>query len=173
MWWRTVDPVRAVPPTRNAVLDDSASVLFLTEIMRGMAYTLGAFFDKKVTVRILQRSAAGSSRGPRRTSRAADALPPQPRTRTQIMYPFEKGAISPRFRGEHALRRYPTGEERCIACKLCEAVRARKSVQSGSWSGRAAGVCARGWLGQTEGTHLALPWPCLWCTGVPSPGHHH
>jgi len=40
------------------------------------------------------------------------------------MYPFEKGAISPRFRGEHVLRRYPTGEERCIACKLCEAVRA-------------------------------------------------
>ena len=39
-----------------------------------------------------------------------------------INYPFEKGAISPRFRGEHALRRYPTGEERCIACKLCEAV---------------------------------------------------
>ena len=39
-----------------------------------------------------------------------------------INYPFEKGAISPRFRGEHALRRYPDGEERCIACKLCEAV---------------------------------------------------
>lgn len=39
-----------------------------------------------------------------------------------LNYPFEKGAISPRFRGEHALRRYPTGEERCIACKLCEAV---------------------------------------------------
>jgi NADH-quinone oxidoreductase chain I len=38
------------------------------------------------------------------------------------MYPFEKGPISPRFRGEHALRRYPTGEERCIACKLCEAI---------------------------------------------------
>ncbi len=36
--------------------------------------------------------------------------------------PFEKGPISPRFRGEHALRRYATGEERCIACKLCEAV---------------------------------------------------
>ena len=34
---------------------------------------------------------------------------------------FEKGAISARFRGEHALRRYPSGEERCIACKLCEA----------------------------------------------------
>ncbi|KAF5448818.1 hypothetical protein F2P56_029317, partial [Juglans regia] len=40
-----------------------------------------------------------------------------------INYPFEKGPLSPRFRGEHALRRYPTGEERCIACKLCEAVR--------------------------------------------------
>ena len=39
-----------------------------------------------------------------------------------INYPFEKGKISPRFRGEHALRRYPSGEERCIACKLCEAV---------------------------------------------------
>jgi NADH-quinone oxidoreductase subunit I len=39
-----------------------------------------------------------------------------------INYPFEKGAVGPRFRGEHALRRYPNGEERCIACKLCEAV---------------------------------------------------
>ncbi|GER50367.1 NADH-quinone oxidoreductase subunit I [Striga asiatica] len=39
-----------------------------------------------------------------------------------INYPFEKGPLSPRFRGEHALRRYPTGEERCIACKLCEAI---------------------------------------------------
>lgn len=39
-----------------------------------------------------------------------------------LNYPFEKGPISPRFRGEHALRRYPNGEERCIACKLCEAV---------------------------------------------------
>jgi NADH-quinone oxidoreductase subunit I len=39
-----------------------------------------------------------------------------------VNYPFEKGALSPRFRGEHALRRYPNGEERCIACKLCEAV---------------------------------------------------
>jgi len=39
-----------------------------------------------------------------------------------INYPFEKGKLSPRFRGEHALRRYPSGEERCIACKLCEAV---------------------------------------------------
>jgi len=39
-----------------------------------------------------------------------------------VQYPEEKTPISPRFRGLHALRRYPNGEERCIACKLCEAV---------------------------------------------------
>jgi NADH-quinone oxidoreductase subunit I len=39
-----------------------------------------------------------------------------------INYPFEKGPLSPRFRGEHAQRRYANGEERCIACKLCEAI---------------------------------------------------
>lgn len=44
------------------------------------------------------------------------------KSRVTINYPYEKGPISPRFRGEHALRRYPNGEERCIACKLCEAI---------------------------------------------------
>lgn len=39
-----------------------------------------------------------------------------------LNYPYEKGFISVRFRGEHALRRYANGEERCIACKLCEAI---------------------------------------------------
>lgn len=39
-----------------------------------------------------------------------------------LQYPYEKGPLSSRFRGEHALRRYPNGEERCIACKLCEVV---------------------------------------------------
>jgi len=39
-----------------------------------------------------------------------------------VLYPEEKTPASPRFRGLHALRRYPNGEERCIACKLCEAV---------------------------------------------------
>ena len=39
-----------------------------------------------------------------------------------INYPYERAPLSPRFRGEHALRRYPNGEERCIACKLCEAI---------------------------------------------------
>ena len=42
--------------------------------------------------------------------------------RVTINYPYEKGPLSTRFRMEHALRRYPSGEERCIACKLCEAV---------------------------------------------------
>ena len=39
-----------------------------------------------------------------------------------VNYPSRRGRFSPRFRGEHALRRYPNGEERCIACKLCEAI---------------------------------------------------
>jgi len=39
-----------------------------------------------------------------------------------VQYPEERTPMSPRFRGLHALRRYPNGEERCIACKLCEAV---------------------------------------------------
>ncbi|MEQ8344785.1 MAG: NADH-quinone oxidoreductase subunit NuoI [Sneathiellaceae bacterium] len=44
------------------------------------------------------------------------------RKRATLNYPYQKGPLSPRFRGEHALRRYATGEERCIACKLCEAI---------------------------------------------------
>ncbi len=44
------------------------------------------------------------------------------RPKATINYPYEKAPISPRFKGEHALRRYPNGEERCIACKLCEAI---------------------------------------------------
>ena len=44
------------------------------------------------------------------------------KTPVTVNYPYEKGPLGPRFRGEHALRRYPNGEERCIACKLCEAI---------------------------------------------------
>src|ERR1700678_4030785 len=44
------------------------------------------------------------------------------RRKATLNYPYEKGPLSPRFRGEHALRRYPNGEERCIAGKLCEAI---------------------------------------------------
>ena len=50
------------------------------------------------------------------------ALKYMAKPKATIFYPNEKGPLSPRFRGEHALRRYPNGEERCIACKLCEAV---------------------------------------------------
>ncbi len=53
-----------------------------------------------------------------RSSRAQVFFKPK----VTINYPFEKGPLSPRFRGEHALRRYPSGEERCISCKLCEAI---------------------------------------------------
>ena len=87
--------------------NNAAHSLFITELGRGMAVTLGHIFKEPAT----------------------------------INYPFEKGPLSPRFRGEHALRRccavcsnqmvpdpiffchrYASGEERCIACKLCEAV---------------------------------------------------
>ena len=44
------------------------------------------------------------------------------KSKVTIDYPYEKSPISPRFKGEHALRRYENGEERCIACKLCEAI---------------------------------------------------
>ena len=44
------------------------------------------------------------------------------RPKITVQFPEEKTPVSPRFRGLHALRRYPNGEERCIACKLCEAV---------------------------------------------------
>nr|ACF85291.1 unknown [Zea mays] len=46
-----------------------------------------------------------------------------------INYPFEKGPLSPRFRGEHALRRYESGEERCIACKLAKLYAQRRQLQ--------------------------------------------
>jgi NADH dehydrogenase (ubiquinone) Fe-S protein 8 len=44
------------------------------------------------------------------------------RAKVTLSYPFEKGFLSSRFRGEHVLRRYYSGEERCIACKLCEVI---------------------------------------------------
>lgn len=88
------------------VIDHSSKQFFLTEILRGAQLAIENHFKPKVT----------------------------------LNYPFERGPISPRFRGEHALRRYPSGdsqyifyyiimfccwkpgEERCIACKLCEAI---------------------------------------------------
>lgn len=75
-------------PSWGEIIEGSARTLFITEIVRGFAVTLGQMFKEPAT----------------------------------INYPFEKGPLSPRFRGEHALRRYASGEERCIACKLCEAI---------------------------------------------------
>ena len=49
-----------------------------------------------------------------------------------INYPYQKGPLSPRFRGEHALRRYPNGEERCITCKLCEAICPAQAITIGA-----------------------------------------
>ena len=49
-------------------------------------------------------------------------LKPMFRKKVTLKYPNEKGVMSTRFRGEHALRRYASGEERCISCKLCEAI---------------------------------------------------
>jgi len=61
-----------------------------------------------------------------------------------LNYPFEKGPISPRFRGEHALRRYPNGEERCIACKLCEAICPAQAItiEAARVARRTAAPCA-------------------------------
>ena len=50
------------------------------------------------------------------------------KSKITVQYPEEKTPLSPRFRGLHALRRYPNGEERCIACKLCEAVRPAMAI---------------------------------------------
>lgn len=116
------------------VFERSINTLFLTEMVRGLSLTLKYFFDPKVTVCDLHsfpflsfqdapayiisdwvlKLKANPVHARQTVSEEFFLL--------QINYPFEKGPLSPRFRGEHALRRYPTGEERCIACKLCEAV---------------------------------------------------
>jgi NADH-quinone oxidoreductase subunit I len=57
-----------------------------------------------------------------------------------VNYPFETGPLSPRFRGEHALRRYPNGEERCIACKLCEAICPAQAITIEAGPGRNDGT---------------------------------
>ena len=57
-----------------------------------------------------------------------------------VQYPEEKTPMSPRFRGLHALRRYPNGEERCIACKLCEAVCPAMAIPSSRLSALMAAV---------------------------------
>ena len=72
------------------------SYFFLTEILKSVFLTLNGHF---ITLKYLLFE-----------------------RKVTINYPYEKSPLSTRFRGEHALRRYPNGEERCIACKLCEAI---------------------------------------------------
>ena len=71
-----------------------------------------AFIDRALRTALLSELASGLALTFRYMFRPA----------VTVNYPYEKGPLSRRFRGEHALRRYPNGEERCIACKLCEAV---------------------------------------------------
>ena len=104
------------------MLDSSAQILFLTEMFRGMSLTLKYFFEPKVTVSAARRCVRRPAESAQLRVRLATHRAPHARAAPQINYPFEKGPLSPRFRGEHLLRRYPSGEERCIACKLCEAV---------------------------------------------------
>ncbi|PPQ66578.1 hypothetical protein CVT26_009478 [Gymnopilus dilepis] len=90
-------------PYRNgpSALDKAVHIFFFTEIIRGLSF-VSVLWTILIRMWIVLENFF---------------RPPY-----TIMYPFEKGPLSPRFRGEHALRRYPSGEERCIACKLCEAI---------------------------------------------------
>lgn len=118
---RELDPYKGGP----SALNKAVHLFFFTEIIRGTSI-----------VAVLRESSASD----RMTSGMWIVLENFFRPPYTIMYPFEKGPLSPRFRGEHALRRYPSGEERCIgeyhsfqavcsgantsflACKLCEAI---------------------------------------------------
>ena len=110
--------IRLILLSAAPVIDESSQTLFLTEMFRGLNLTLKAFFDRKVTVNI----GCWSDDVAKQLCVAWLHKSHLKLVGVQINYPFEKGPISPRFRGEHVLRRYPSGEERCIACKLCEAV---------------------------------------------------
>jgi NADH dehydrogenase (ubiquinone) Fe-S protein 8 len=79
-------------------LDKAVHLFFLTEIMKGPSTAIGVFICFLLDVLLGMWL----------------VLEQFFRAPYTIMYPFEKGPLSPRFRGEHALRRYPSGEERCI-----------------------------------------------------------
>lgn len=80
-----------------------------------MMKSLNAFFKSLLLIELLQGMAV--------TGRYLFAR------KITVQYPEERTPMSPRFRGLHALRRYPNGEERCIACKLCEAVCPAMAIQ--------------------------------------------
>ena len=208
-------------PPLDAVIDENAQTLFITELFRGLSYVLKVFFEPKATVRpccsqacalrlfgacclpLLSPSLPPPLRFPSLSlpPSLSLSLPPPPlslscppppplslsHTHTlspslpphflvnmccnaplQINYPFEKGPLSSRFRGEHALRRYPTGEERCIACKLCEAVRflPRPCLAAPMTDG---GQHADACLGRSISTGAGSPAAGLLGTSVPLP----
>ena len=78
--------------------------------------------DRSLTDGVPRSHRARPAAGRAARRHGADACATSSSRKATINYPYEKGPLSPRFKGEHALRRYPNGEERCIACKLCEAI---------------------------------------------------
>lgn len=109
------------------MMDRNATTLFFTELFRGVF----ASVCNSISILLLAYLIVVMSTNTHTDTHAptytcilglATTLSAFFREPVTLNYPFEKGPISPRFRGEHALRRYPNGEERCIACKLCEAI---------------------------------------------------
>ena len=90
----------------------SRCAIFLCFLASPLQTPWETIFDRAANVFFLTEIARGISL----------ALEAAVKPKVTINYPYEKGYLSPRFRGEHALRRYPTGDERCISCKLCEAI---------------------------------------------------
>lgn len=110
--------------SKESTLDKAGKYFLLTEMARGMYVVLEQFFRPPWVVPLSYQ--LGLRRA--NTQQLHYLLSIWEGVWTNLwLWMMEKywlcqGPISPRFRGEHALRRYPTGEERCIACKLCEAV---------------------------------------------------
>ena len=105
----------------KSVTDRAAQTLLWTELIRGGPWGEGAAQAGRGH-RLLGEEGPPPTTTPMLPTGLGMTLSYLFREPATINYPFEKGPLSPRFRGEHALRRYPSGEERCIACKLCEAV---------------------------------------------------
>ena len=129
--------VQDTPHDTRTVMDRNATTLFLTELFRGKPHSDGlvvsiysfnlpnflfSYLCKYLFLPLPSFSPPLYSLFFPLPPGLAVTLSAFFREPVTLMYPFEKGPLSPRFRGEHALRRYPNGEERCIACKLCEAI---------------------------------------------------
>lgn len=107
----------AEPKTYQEILDRAGDHILLTEIIRGTFHEYNIFLLQLLLLNIYLLTISLFFYIGFGVTLAHFFKEP-----ATINYPFEKGPLSPRFRGEHALRRYPSGEERCIACKLCEAI---------------------------------------------------